>query len=183
MTAQPGSPDNEVFAVFCGLIDQAAVQRIFQGVTAAINTGVTHLHLLFQSTGGFVGDGVCLYNFFRSLPLSLTLYNAGAVQSIAAIAYLGAKKRQTSAHASFMIHRTYTQQLATASRLQAAAKSLILDDQRTEAILREHLRLPDDRWKEFDYHDLVFSGREAVTIGLADEIGEFSPKTAQVFNL
>ena len=50
---------------------------------------VAHVHLLFQSNGGTVGDGLCLYNFFRSLPISLTFYNTGSVASVAAIAYLG----------------------------------------------------------------------------------------------
>src|SRR5215217_2667776 len=55
---------------------------------------VAHVHMLFQSNGGTVCDGVCLYNFFRSLPISLTLYNTGSVAPVAVVAYLGAHERK-----------------------------------------------------------------------------------------
>lgn len=171
--------------MFCGQIDQAAVQRIFQGVGAAMMNKVTHLHAIFQTSGGFVGDGVCLFNFFKTCPLDITLYNIGSVVSIGTIAYLGAKKRKTSARASFMIHRsTNSPQFATASRLQAVTQGLLIDDARTESILREHVTLSNEQWIELNYNDLSFSGEEAVRIGLAHEIGEFSPPPGtQVFNI
>src|ERR1035438_7167886 len=94
---------SELYAVFCGQIDQLSVQHIFAAVEEASRNSVKSIHILFQSSGGCVGDGVCLYNFFRVLPFDLTLYNVGSVQSIAAIAYLGAKHRKTSAHALFQL--------------------------------------------------------------------------------
>jgi ATP-dependent protease ClpP protease subunit len=105
LAAAPATPP-EVYAVFCGNLDQASVGRIMLGVTTAIANRVPRLHLLFQSSGGLVGDGVCLYSFFRGLPLPLTIYNVGSVSSIAALAYLGAEERKVSAHATFMLHRT-----------------------------------------------------------------------------
>ena len=165
-----------VYGLFSGPIDQAAVQRIFQGITAAITNKLEHVHLLFHSSGGYVGDGVCLYNFFRSLTIELTLYNVGNVDSAAAIAYLGAQHRKTSAYASFLIHRSHNSpQAATAGRLEATAQSLTLDDQRTEAILRNHVTLDMDRWSRLDHYDIRFSAKEAVDAGLADEVAEFAP--------
>src|SRR4051794_30276298 len=97
--AQPVA--QEIYAAFAGQIDQGAVQRIFQSFAGAMTNKISGVHLLFQSAGGFIGDGVCLYNFFRAMPIDLTLYNAGSVCSAAVIAYLGAKKRKTSAYATF----------------------------------------------------------------------------------
>ena len=175
MTAQPSLP-NEVWATFAGPIDQAAVQRILAGLATASLNKVTHLHFLFQSFGGVVGDGICLHNVFHALPFDLTLYNAGSVQSIAVIAYLGAKKRKVSTHATFGIHRsTGGNQPATAAQLKAVAETLRLDDGRTEAILRRHLTLSDTEWQDLDHVDVHFSAPRAVEIGLADEIAEFAP--------
>ena len=186
-SALPAQPvrSNEVYAVFCGTIDQNAVQRFFQGMAGVMANKITGVHILFQSTGGFIGDGVCLYKFFQSLPVDLTLYNVGTIASIAAIAYLGAKKRKTSAHATFMIHRSYNfPQAATAARLQAVTQGLTLDDRRTEAILRQHITLSEEKWAELNYNDLVFSGPEAVKIGLAGEVGEFAPPNGtQIYNI
>ena len=98
-------PAKEAWAIFAGRIDNAAVARFMSNMTGATSEGFTHLHLLFQSFGGVVGDGVCLYNFFRALPSDLTIYNSGKVESIATIAFLGAGRRVASNRATFMVHR------------------------------------------------------------------------------
>lgn len=70
------APPQEVYGVFCGAIDAASTQRIFSSMATATNPAlsVTHVHLLFQTSGGLVGDGVALYNFFKAYPLPLTIY-------------------------------------------------------------------------------------------------------------
>lgn len=185
MNGTPAPQPTQVYTTFVGNIDQAAVQRFFIGMATVMATPITDVHVLFQSTGGFIGDGVCLYNYFQSLPFTLTLYNAGSVQSIATIAYLGAKKRKVSTYATFMIHRSYNfPQAATATRLESITHSVRLDDQRTEAILRKHIRLTDAQWNDLDHHDLVFSAEEAIKIGLADEITDFAPpKGTRIYNI
>lgn len=177
-------PLNSVYAVFAGPIDQAAVQRMFAGVTGASQNKIENIHLLFQSFGGTVSDGVCLYNFFRALPLNLTLYNVGNVSSAATIAFLGAKKRKASAFATFMLHRTQSPaQSATSERLHAITHSVVADDERTEAILRQHLTLSDDQWAVHRNADLWLTAKEAAACGLA-EIGEFAPPPqTQIFNI
>src|SRR5277367_59311 len=72
-------------------------------LTAASVNHVKHVHILFQSARGFVGDGVFL---FCSVPIELTLYNVGQLSSAAAIANSEAKRRKTSGRGTFMIHRT-----------------------------------------------------------------------------
>jgi ATP-dependent Clp protease protease subunit len=98
----------EVYGIFSGPIDQAGTQRLANGLTTSSANNVKSVHLMFQSQGGGIGEGICLHNLFQSLPFDLTLYNGGSVASIAVIAYLGAKRRKVSAYASFMIHRTQT---------------------------------------------------------------------------
>jgi ATP-dependent Clp protease protease subunit len=176
----PQSPKNEVYGFFAGVIDQQAVQRIFNGLAAASSNNVDHIHLLMQSTGGHPGDGICLYNLFRNLNMGLTIYNCGQISSIATLAYLGAKERKTSAHATFMIHRTYANPVgATSDRLQSVAQTLLLDDQRTEAIFREALKLSDDQWTSHKYLELWLSADDAIKCKLATEIGEFAPPIGQ----
>jgi ATP-dependent Clp protease, protease subunit len=93
---------SEVYAIFCSGIDQTSIQKIFLAVATASQNNVKHVHLLFQSMGGNVPDGIALYNFFKTAPVDITLYNVGSVQSVAAIAYLGAKHRKSRARASFV---------------------------------------------------------------------------------
>ncbi len=183
-TSPPPVPD-KLYGIFAGPIDQAAVQRVANNIALASQAKVKEVHLLFQSVGGGIGEGKFLYNVFRTLPFDLVLYNAGIVASIAVIAYLGAKKRKVSAHATFMIHRTQTTAMsANTETIKALAKAAILADETTESILRTHINLPDDRWSEFNYHDLHFSAKEAVEFGIADEIAEFAPPAGtQLFSI
>lgn len=177
---------NDVYAAFVGVIDQPAAQRIVQGITTAMANRVTHLHLLFQSAGGFVGDGVFLYNFFRALSLPLTIYNLGGVYSIGTIAYLGAERRKVSTYASFMVHRsTATPKTTTAIGLEAAANSLMVDDARTEAILRNRTKLSDEHWRRIHAgEDVTIGAAEAESLGFATQISEFEPPDgAQIYHL
>ena len=184
----PAVPKVEVYATFSDNINQASVQRIFQNFGLASNptNNVERVHLLFQSTGGYVGDGICLYNFFRSLPVACTIYNVGSVQSIAVAAFLGVKDRKASTHAVFTLHRsTLAPQPTTAGGLEAFAKSLTLEDARTERIFREHIKMSDEQWEIWKGgHDIMLSAEQAIAVGLAREIGEFSPPLGvQVYSI
>jgi ATP-dependent protease ClpP protease subunit len=85
----------------------------------------------------------------------------------------------------FMMHRTKSSaQPATAIQLKGIAKSLTIDDERTEAILAEHVTLLNGKWSDLDDHDFYFSGEEAVKMGIAHEVGEFSPPAGtQIYNV
>lgn len=176
----------DAYLIFCGAIDQISVNKLFNSLAISTNPqlALKRVHLLFQSAGGYVSDGICLYNFFKSLPIDLIIYNVGAVQSIATIAYLGAKRRITSASAIFMIHKTFINTLSNAARAKAIADSISTDDQRIESILRENTSLTEEHWKDHERNDLILDGKESVGVKIATEIGEFSPpKGVQIFNV
>ena len=187
MATAPSPPEipRIVYGTFSGQINQENVQKLFGTFAVAMNSNVQHAHLLFQSSGGFIGDGVALCNYFKALPIELTLYNAGTVASIGVISYLGAKTRKASKYSAFMIHRSQRNPgVTTANMLKSLAESAALDDKRTEAILREHLNLPADKWNDFDHYDLSFSAEEAVKYGIAQGIGEFAPPAgSKIFNI
>ena len=176
VTPKPPAP-HDVYGVFVDDINQANTNRIVNGVTGAMAQGNKHLHVMFQSWGGFVGDGVMLYNFFRALQtIDLSLYNCGQVASAAVTAYLGAKRRVANKGAIFMIHRSHNSpQFATASKLEKLAENLTIDDKRSEDILKAHLKMPDNLWRAYENQDLYITGEEAVEFGLASELGDFSP--------
>ncbi|MDP9024901.1 MAG: ATP-dependent Clp protease proteolytic subunit [Candidatus Eremiobacteraeota bacterium] len=175
-----------IYAAFSDFINQATLQRAINGLTNVAQKGAKEVHVFFQSAGGNVGDGLALYNFFRAYPISLTLYNPGQVASIAVVAYLGAKHRKASAHAVFQLHRTTNlpSQPTGSYTLRALADSTALDDARTEAVIRAHTTIPDDRWAQLDKYDVFIPAPEAVKYGIADEIGEFSPPPGtQIFSV
>ena len=132
ITQAPPEGQN-VYGIFAGNIDQLAVGRISNAAAIASSNRVSHFHLLIQSLGGTIGDGIALYNIFRTFPIPLTLYNVGTIASAAVLSYLGAPHRITSRLATFMIHRTTSPPIQmTSDRLQAVLHSVDLDDKRTE---------------------------------------------------
>lgn len=189
MATTPPAPEPEApkiaYAIFYGSIEQASGQKVVNQLTGGIAAKIEHVHVLFQTAGGYVADGVFLYNLFRTIPIEITLYNAGQINSAGVIAYLGAKNRVTSKSATFMIHRsTKSPQYATAAELGHAGKTLVLDDERTEAILRNHVTFPPKMWTALRSHDIYITGEEAVKFGLATAIGEFGPPPGTpVYNL
>jgi ATP-dependent Clp protease protease subunit len=181
---QPPQLPEDVYGIFAGNIDQLAIQKIASTLNIATGGGAKRVHLIFQTSGGNIGDGICLFNYLRTIPLELTLYNVGCVASIGVIAFLGATRRKASTYANFMIHRSYANAPigATSDRLHAVANSLVLDDERTEALLHKHLKISADHWAIHKIADLWLSSTEALEAGLIDEIGEFAPpKGAPIF--
>ncbi len=175
----------EVYCVFCSTIDQNSVQRIFNAVAIATQKQVKHAHILFQSIGGSVGDGICLYNFLRKAPIDITLYNMGSVQSIATVAYLGAKHRKVHSSGTFMLHRTSgPPQPMTMQGLQATATAVGIDDNRTEVILKDSIELSPENWDAIRSNQFWLTAEEAIKCKLAEAMGEFSPPTgAQIYSL
>jgi ATP-dependent Clp protease, protease subunit len=184
MQAPPLPP--VVYATFSGQINQDGLTRIFHSIGGASQRGTTEIHLLFESGGGIVGDGIALYNYFRALPLDLHIYNSGTVGSIAVLSFLGAGKRYVSQHATFVIHKTVypTHTPTNAVGHQALAANLLVEDARSEAILRAHTNIPAARWFTHATADVIFQAPEAVQFGIANAIREFQiPAGNQVFNI
>jgi ATP-dependent Clp protease, protease subunit len=174
------------YATFAGLLDQSSLMRIFNSFTGATHQGYGTIHLLFQSSGGIIGDGVSLYNFFLAFPLEFHIYNAGAVQSVAVPAYLGARYRHVSKHGTFMIHKTFfpAQSGIKASKLKALSDLAASEDVRVESIIKERSSVPADRWIQHALNDVTFNAQEAVDFGIAQDIREWAvPDGTQMYNI
>lgn len=175
----------EIYATLSGAIDAKSIQRSLTSFSTASLNNVKKAHVLLQCSGGGIGEGICLHNFFKTAPMDITVYNGGTISSIGVIAYLGAKNRKASKHSMFMIHRTQTTtQSATTQTIKAFAESAVLFDRNTEEILREHIRMPAEKWAHFNHNDLWFSSEDAVACGIADAIADFAPPPgAKLYNI
>jgi ATP-dependent Clp protease, protease subunit len=167
----------ELYTTFSDAINGNATQRIFRLVANATQNNVTKIHMFFHSTGGNVGDGVALYNFFKVSPVPIVLYNPGIVASIAFVSYLGAVGRKCSANAIFGYHRSRYQPSspAQASTLEAMAGGARSEDARTETIIKAVTNIPKKTWEDININDVYISAQEALKYGICDEIADFSP--------
>ncbi|WP_251373926.1 ATP-dependent Clp protease proteolytic subunit [Janthinobacterium sp. JC611] len=169
-----------------GDVNSDMVRRVFNAAADITADKLTTAHILIQSNGGYVSDGICLYNFLSKLPLDIITYNAGAVASIAVTLFLAGRHRHASDTARFMVHKSH----ATASpgsrpdALSIIVEGLRADDMRTERILRGHVSLTEEQWQVHAYSDLHLTADQALEVGLIESIRDFAlPKGQRLTNI
>lgn len=171
---------------FTGPIESNGVGRIAAALNSAANANYDEVHLCFSSIGGYVADGIYLYNHIRGLPVKVVAHNIGSVSSIAVAVFLAADERYCSSHAMFMIHPTAFPQLdgMSAERLQSALRAALADDNRTENILRERATIPENILANRRVLDVHITPNEAVEFGLVQGVREFSlPQGNQIIQI
>jgi ATP-dependent Clp protease protease subunit len=177
MSEEQAKQTKEAWFTLSGDVNSDMVHRVFEAVASMTEDGLETAHVLVQSNGGYVSDGLCLYNFMANAPVEFVMYNGGAVASIAVILFLAGTRRYASETARFMIHKSH----ATASpgsrpdALNIIVEGLRADDARTESILRKHIELTPEQWGIHQYGDLHLNGRDAKTAGLVNEVKDFAP--------
>lgn len=179
-------PQEDFYATFAGPIDNQAAHRFFAHVSAVINGGAKKAHLLIQSAGGYVGDGIAIHTYLKNLPIEIITYNAGNVSSIAVIVFLAGSVRKASSNATFMIHKSsYTPSApVTAEAIRISADALEMNDRNTEKILRSYLTMPEDKWRLHERGDLHLDSNFSKECGLIHEISDFKlPQGTRIFNI
>ena len=160
---------------FTGLIEPSGVGRIAAALNSAANAEVGTVHLAFSSNGGYVADGIYLFNHIRALPLHLVVYNTGSVSSIAVSVFLAAGERYCSSHAMFMIHPTTMGGAEmTARRLQSTLDAALADDDRTDNILRQRSTIPEEVLAARRHSEIHISPAQALEFGLVQAVREFT---------
>lgn len=172
---------------FTGAIDSHGASRMAAAFNQAVNTGCDAVYLCINSLGGYVGDGVFLYNHLRAMPLEITCHNTGNVSSIAVAVFVAGQTRHCSKHALFMIHPTVIgpfHEPLPWEKLDSHLKAALAEDGRTESILRERTTLPDDMLGARRVRDVHLGPEEALRYGLVDSICDFSlPKGNEIFQI
>lgn len=162
---------------FSGIIDPDGVTRVAGAINHAVNNGYGEVYLCFSSMGGYVADGIYLYNHIRAAPIPVTMHNIGSVSSIAVAVFVAGGARFCSRHSMFMIHPTTIRPGAeglSAERLDSTLRAALADDQRTEEILRERTSMPEDALTSRRFKDVHIEPSRALEWGLVQGVREFT---------
>ena len=101
------------------------------------------LTILLSSEGGDLNTGFTAYNFFRALPVPVTMINMGTVESIAVPVYLSADTRLALDNSRFLLHSFHWGFNAGAcdhQRLAEYSASLDFDAERYADIFEERTK-------------------------------------------
>lgn len=102
---QPTPPEHTAVISFIAPIAGPTVNQLLAVVNQQMAQGVKKITILISSPGGDTASGFVAYNFLRGLPLEITTFNVGNVDSAAMLVYCAGKNRYSLPGSTrFLIH-------------------------------------------------------------------------------
>jgi len=139
-----------------------------------INLEVKAVYLLISTPGGFVANGLNLYNILKGMPLELTTHNVGNVDSIGNIVFLAGSKRYATASATFMFHgvgfNIDQSQRLEEKDFRERLDGLLSDQKRIGDIISQHSGLTEEEVADLFLQAQTKDANFAVEKGIIHEI-------------
>lgn len=168
-----GSPQN--YVLFTAPILPETVNALV-GHLASLAPHHEELHLLLNSPGGSVGDGVHCYNLLRSLPVKLSTYNVGNVDSIANVIFLAGDRRFAADSAVFLFHGVAVELPGPARLdepfLRERLQSIQADHDRIAGIMADRTKLTVETATELFREQRVHGADWALEHGIIHRVGQ-----------
>lgn len=101
---QPKPEERTAVIRFFSDVNPGTIGMLLQTIDAQYKLGTRKFTILMSSGGGDVLSGFMAYNYLRGLPIEVTTFNVGNVDSAASIIYCAGSKRYAVPEARFIIH-------------------------------------------------------------------------------
>lgn len=101
---KPDGAADTVYVSFNHDINPISADALIQCMNGLARQGVAKVCLMLSTGGGSVPQGMTIYNALSALPIELTTYNMGNVNSIGNVIFLAGRNRYASSSSSFMFH-------------------------------------------------------------------------------
>lgn len=181
-------PSTKLYLSFTAKVTDQTTTLLMNNLAAAIQQGIAELTLLLSTPGGSVMHGMTLYNYLSALPVDLTTYNIGNVDSIGAIVFLAGTKRFACPHSTFMLHPVafglQSGQNYEQPDLTAIVESLEADQARIASVYAERSGLEKQNALGLFNQQKTYSASEAQTFKFVHEVKALSiEKGARVLHL
>ncbi|MGH6817410.1 MAG: ClpP family protease [Methylovirgula sp.] len=181
----PPPPTAKPFYVgFNSEINQITGPALIAAIGQQVGQGFNELHLMLTTPGGHVAQGIAIYNMLRALPISITTYNVGSVNSIGNVIFLAGSKRYAAKTSSFMFHgvgfdvqSARFEEKALKERLQS-----IQNDQKLIAdIIVRHTKITETEVDKLFLEAAFVDTGEAKRRGIIDDILDVQVPTGTPF--
>lgn len=164
----------KLYLSFAAKVTDQTASSLMHTLAAAIQQGVQELNLLLATPGGSVMHGMALYNYLTALPVALTTFNIGNVDSIGAIVFLAGTHRFACPHSTFTLHPVATGFPAGHNFEQpdvsAIAQTLEADQARIAAIYALRAGLSNGKASGLFNQQKTYSAAEAKAFGFVHKV-------------
>jgi ATP-dependent Clp protease protease subunit len=135
----PPAPPPHWFLGYNWLIESNSINRLLSSVGLAVEKGATEITLCLNSSGGTTDQAFYAYEILRAMPVMLTTFNLGYVQSAAMLLFMAGAKRLAVPHAQFLMHATTRGVTVPMDDhdLTFGSASVRSDDERSASIIAE----------------------------------------------
>ncbi|MFG0669632.1 ATP-dependent Clp protease proteolytic subunit [Pseudomonas fulva] len=89
---------------FTGPINSSTCGNLINTCTKAVNQGAEVVQLNVATMGGECSYGFTLYNYLRTLPVTVHTHNLGTVESMGNILFLAGERRTACTYSKFLFH-------------------------------------------------------------------------------
>jgi ATP-dependent Clp protease protease subunit len=185
---QTTSAKKQVIINFVGKITQKKTNDLTSFIHKQMNEGVNEFIINISSSGGDSDAAISAYQYLKQLPVSITTYNIGNVQSSAALIYCSGQKRYALPYSFFMLHGSSTRYAEGISltEMEALLKLGKIHWQAFVEIMGTCSNLSKAELERYfsSADEQYLTAEEAKKIDLVDEIAapQFA-KTATLFNI
>lgn len=163
---------NEHYIRLLAPITPDTANALLQSIDNLLKMKVEKIHLLISSPGGDVSQGIAIHNYLMHLPIELSTYNIGIVDSIGVIIYCAGKNRFCDSRARFLIHNPKLNLQGTFQlderQLSEFLKSLQNDKENIAGIISDTTGQDINQIMNLMGQPTTFTEKEAKDIGLVN---------------
>ena len=161
---------------FIGPINANSACTVRNLCLQALQSGASEIELHMSTEGGNMTAGFALYFFLKSLPLPLTTWNVGSVESVGVAIFLAGRKRYACPGTRFLIHPLHwgfgNLVAADHARISEWRDCLDFDAERYASIFEEATRgarKPQDIRGFLTGSSRIYTAEQAVEAGMVRE--------------
>ncbi len=124
-----------------------------------------------------MADGLTVYNVLRSLPINVTTYNVGSVNSIGNVVFLAGDKRYAAKSSSFMFHGVgfdIDKARFEEKELNAKLAGLQNDQALIADVIVRHTKITKEHVRDLFLNAAFVPAAEARSWGIVDEVRDIA---------
>lgn len=164
---------------FIGPINHTSACTVRNLCLQALQSGASEIELHLSTEGGNMTAGFALYFFLKSLPLPLTTYNIGSVESVGVVIFLAGQKRRACPGTRFLVHPLHwgfgSLVAADHSRVSEWRDCLDFDAERYASIFEEATGgagVADDIRGNLTGNARIYDAEQALAAGIIHEAAQ-----------